>query len=159
MSQCNSASFFQDGKQVDIPAEDLMAVAKPYHVVDGYDFLAYPNRDTKPFRELYKIPEAKTVIRGSLRYDGNPQLTRALLKTGWLDAQPKSWLVDGITWAEATAKAIENQYLYGDNEFTVSKEIEKYDVRTINEGLRLIYNELEEGGYYHKEGYAYSANE
>ena len=60
---------------------------------------------------------------------------------------------------EATAKAIENQYLYGDNEFTVSKEIEKYDVRTINEGLRLIYKELEEGGYYHKEGYAYSANE
>ena len=60
---------------------------------------------------------------------------------------------------EATAKAIENQYLYGDNEFTVSKEIDKYDVRTINEGLRLIYKELEEGGYYHKEGYAYSANE
>ena len=60
---------------------------------------------------------------------------------------------------EATAKAIEEQYLYGDNEFTVSKEVEKYDVRTINEGLRLIYKDLEEGGYYHKEGYAYSANE
>ena len=60
---------------------------------------------------------------------------------------------------EATAKAIENQYLYGDNQFIISKEIEKYDVKTINEGLRLIYKELEEGGYYHKEGYAYSANE
>ena len=60
---------------------------------------------------------------------------------------------------EATAKAIENQYLYGDNQFIISKEIEKYDVNTINEGLRLIYKELEEGGYYHKEGYAYSANE
>ena len=60
---------------------------------------------------------------------------------------------------EATAKAIENQYLYGDNQFIISKEIEKYDVKTINEGLRLIYKELEEGGYYNKEGYAYSANE
>ena len=60
---------------------------------------------------------------------------------------------------EATAKAIEEEYLYGNNEFIVSKEIEKYDVKTINEGLRLIYKELEEGGYYHKEGYAYSANE
>ena len=60
---------------------------------------------------------------------------------------------------EATAKAIEEEYLYGNNEFIVSKEIEKYDVKTINEGLRLIYRELEEGGYYHKEGYAYSANE
>ncbi|EME80880.1 uncharacterized protein MYCFIDRAFT_54301 [Pseudocercospora fijiensis CIRAD86] len=106
MSQCNSASFYKDGKQVDIPAEDLMAVAAPYHVVDGYDFLAYPNRDTKPFRELYNIPEAHTVIRGSLRYDGNPQLTRALLKLGWLDTQPKSWLTAGISWADATAKAV-----------------------------------------------------
>lgn len=60
---------------------------------------------------------------------------------------------------EATAKAIEEEYLYGNNEFIVSKEIEKYDVKIINEGLRLIYRELEEGGYYHKEGYAYSANE
>ena len=60
---------------------------------------------------------------------------------------------------KATAKAIEEQYLYGDNEFIISKEIEKYDVKTINEGLRFIYKQLEEGGYYHKEGYAYSANE
>lgn len=83
-----------------------MATATPYHVLDGYNFLAYPNRDTVPFRELYNIPEAQTVIRGSLRYDGNPQLTRALLKTGWLDPKPKDWMVEGITWAEATAKAM-----------------------------------------------------
>ena len=43
---------------------------------------------------------------------------------------------------EATAKAIEEEYLYGDNEFTVSKEIEKYDVENINESLRLIYKGL-----------------
>ena len=105
LSQCNSASFIKDGKQVDIPAEDLMASAVPYHVVDGYDFLAYPNRDTVLFKELYNIPEAHTVIRGSLRYDGNPQLTRALLKAGWLDAQSKPWLKSGISWAEATEQA------------------------------------------------------
>ena len=43
---------------------------------------------------------------------------------------------------EATAKAIEEEYLYGNNEFTVSKEIEKYDVENINESLRLIYKGL-----------------
>ena len=48
---------------------------------------------------------------------------------------------------KATAKAIEEQYLYGDNQFIISKEIEKYDVKTINEGLRFIYKQLEEGGY------------
>ena len=45
---------------------------------------------------------------------------------------------------EATAKAIEEQYLYGDNEFIVSKEIDKYNVETINESLRLIYKQLED---------------
>ncbi|OBT46460.1 hypothetical protein VE00_03343 [Pseudogymnoascus sp. WSF 3629] len=105
LSQCNSASFLKDGKRVDISAADLMANAVPYHVVDGYNFLAYPNRDTVPFREFYGIPEAHTIIRGSLRYDGNPQLTRALLKTGWLDVEPKEWLNTAMTWAEITAKA------------------------------------------------------
>ena len=60
---------------------------------------------------------------------------------------------------ETTSKSIEEEYLYGNYVFIVCKEIEKYDVKIINEGLRLIYRELEEGGYYHKEGYAYSANE
>jgi len=69
-----------------------MASAVPYHVADGYNFLAYPNRDSVPFKEFYDIPEAITVIRGSLRYDGNPQLTRALLKSGWLDTDVKTWL-------------------------------------------------------------------
>lgn len=105
LSQCNSASFLKDGERVDISAADLMNNAVPYHVVDGYNFLAYPNRDSVPFREFYGIPEAHTVIRGSLRYDGNPQLTRALLKTGWLNVEPKEWLCTGMTWAEITAKA------------------------------------------------------
>ncbi|WP_308002213.1 glycosyltransferase, partial [uncultured Clostridium sp.] len=43
---------------------------------------------------------------------------------------------------EATAKAIEEQYVYGDNEFIVSKEVDKYDIKTINESLRLIYKGL-----------------
>lgn len=41
-------------------------------VLEGYDFVAYPNRNSVPFKEFYNIPEAETVIRGSLRYEGNP---------------------------------------------------------------------------------------
>lgn len=102
MSQMNSASFILDGKQVDIAAEDLMATAKPYFVVNGYDFVAYPNRNSVPFREFYKIPEADTIVRGSLRYDGNPAFIKAFADTGWLDASEKAWLKPGITWAQIT---------------------------------------------------------
>lgn len=100
MSQMNSASFVLNGKQVDIPAEELMATAKPYFVADGYDFVAYPNRNSVPFREFYKIPEADTVVRGSLRYEGNPAFIKAFADAGWLDASEKEWLKSGMTWAK-----------------------------------------------------------
>lgn len=104
MSQMNSASFLLDGKQVDIPAKDLMGTAKSYYVKDGYHFVAYPNRNSVPFREFYKIPEADTIIRGSLRYEGNPAFIKALADSGWLDPEPKEWLKPGLTWAQVTQR-------------------------------------------------------
>jgi saccharopine dehydrogenase (NADP+, L-glutamate forming) len=106
MSQRNSASFLQQGKQVDIPAAELMSAAKPYHVVDGYSFVAYPNRNSVPFRDSYGIPEAETVVRGSLRYRGNPEFMMALAGLGWLDDEEEAWLLSGITWAEIQQRLI-----------------------------------------------------
>ena len=66
-----------------------MATAKPYHIYPGkiarrifpsslwypdipdlrpgFAFVAYPNRDSTPYKERYNIPEAETIIRG-VRY-------------------------------------------------------------------------------------------
>ncbi len=106
LSQRNSATFLKDGKVIEISSEDLMATAKPYYVMKGYDFVAYPNRNSVPFREFYKIPEAYTVVRGSLRYDGNPAFVQALANLGWLDQDKKDWLKDGMTWIEIQRRAI-----------------------------------------------------
>jgi saccharopine dehydrogenase (NADP+, L-glutamate forming) len=95
----------QDGKVVEIANRDLMGRATPYHVMDGYSFVAYPNRNSLPFQEFYGIPEAHTVIRGSLRYDGNPLLVKALIDLGWLDSARKDWLAGSVTWAEIQQKA------------------------------------------------------
>lgn len=83
-----------------------MSTAKPHFVMDGYDFVAYANRNSVPFREFYNIPEADTVIRGSLRYAGNPAFVHALIQLGWLDQGNKEWLKDGLTWAQVQQKAI-----------------------------------------------------
>jgi saccharopine dehydrogenase (NADP+, L-glutamate forming) len=82
-----------------------MAKAAPYHALDGYSFVAYPNRDSTPFREFYNIPEAHTVIRGSLQYEGNPALVRALIDLEWLDSSERPWLQDNMTWAEIQQQA------------------------------------------------------
>jgi spermidine synthase / saccharopine dehydrogenase (NADP+, L-glutamate-forming) len=82
-----------------------MALAKPYYISPAFAFVAYPNRDSTPYREWYNIPEADTVVRGTLRYQGFPEFIRTLIQLGWLDAQPKEWVTEGITWAEATKRA------------------------------------------------------
>ena len=83
-----------------------MEHAKPYYVTPPFAFVAYPNRDSTTFREFYNIPEAETVVRGTLRYQGFPEFIKTLVQMGWLDSEAKAWLTDGITWAEATQRAL-----------------------------------------------------
>jgi len=79
-----------------------MNSAKPYYISPAFAFVAYPNRDSTPFREWYGIPEAETVVRGTLRYQGFPEFISALVKLGWLDQTEKEWLKEGITWRQIT---------------------------------------------------------
>lgn len=65
--------------------KDLMATAKQYYIYPGksarrtrliglwvsytylhpgFAFVAYPNRDSTPYKERYNIPEAETILRG-----------------------------------------------------------------------------------------------
>jgi saccharopine dehydrogenase (NADP+, L-glutamate forming) len=106
LSQRNGARFLANGIIEEIAAEDLMDIAKSYHVMRGYEFVAYPNRDSVPFRDLYGIPEAHTVVRGSLRYKGNPAFVAALGRLGWLDEEEKEWLGEGMTWKQIMGKML-----------------------------------------------------
>ncbi|KAK0449037.1 saccharopine dehydrogenase [Desarmillaria tabescens] len=102
----NSASYYSEGKRLDIAGKDLMGYAKPYFITPAFAFVAYPNRDSTPFREFYNIPEAETVVRGTLRYQGFPEFIKVLVDLGWLDASEKDWLKESLTWAEVMQKTI-----------------------------------------------------
>jgi saccharopine dehydrogenase (NADP+, L-glutamate forming) len=102
----NAAKFYKDGKVTEIAGPDLMASAKPYHIYPGYAFVAYPNRDSTPYRERYNIPEAQTVIRGTLRYQGFPEFVKVLVDMGFLSDEPQKFLEEAIPWAEATSKIL-----------------------------------------------------
>jgi spermidine synthase len=101
----NAASWLEDGQVRSVEGNKLMALAKPYYISPAFAFVAYPNRSSAPYREWYGIPEADTVVRGTLRYQGFPEFIRALVQLGWLDAEPKEWVKEGLTWAEATKRA------------------------------------------------------
>ena len=84
-----------------------MAHAKPYYITPAFAFVAYPNRDSTPFKEWYGIPEAETVVRGTLRYQGFPEFIKALVDIGFLNAEEKEWLKAGeLKWKEVTQKAV-----------------------------------------------------
>ena len=107
LSQRNSARFLQHGEIVETSSADLMSTAKDYYVKDGYDFVAYPNRDSVHFRDFYNIPEAHTVVRGSLRYRGNPVFVQALANLGWLEQDNKDWLQDEMTWVQIQQRLLD----------------------------------------------------
>ncbi|KAF2425294.1 putative Saccharopine dehydrogenase [Tothia fuscella] len=105
----NNAKFYKDGKIEEVSGEELMGVAKPYHTgYQGYALVAYPNRDSTPYRQRYAIPEANTIIRGTLRYAGNPEFVKVLVDMGFFSDVETDYLKgDGnLTWKEFTAKLL-----------------------------------------------------
>lgn len=104
----NAAKFWKDGKVVEVEGPALMAEAKPYFIYPGYAFVAYPNRDSTPYNERYNIPEAQTIVRGTLRYQGFPEYIKALVDIGFLSDESKDFLKEGEkrSWKDATAKIV-----------------------------------------------------
>lgn len=103
----NSAKYYKDGKIEEIAGEKLMEAAKPYHIYPGFAFVAYPNRDSSPYKERYNIPEAETIIRGTLRYQGFPEFVRTLVDVGFLSDEPVDFLTsEPIPWKTALAKIL-----------------------------------------------------
>ncbi|POY73892.1 putative Saccharopine dehydrogenase (NADP(+), L-glutamate-forming) [Rhodotorula taiwanensis] len=105
----NSAKLYSKGELVEVDGKDLMKHAQPYYINPAFAFVAYPNRDSTPFREFYQIPEAETVVRGTLRYQGFPEFIKALVEIGFLSESPVDFLAKDaapLSWAEVTQRAL-----------------------------------------------------
>ncbi len=102
----NAAKFYKDGNVQEISGPELMGHAKPYFIYPGFALVAYPNRDSTPYRERYDIPEAQTIIRGTLRYQGFPEFIKVLVDIGFLSDDEQDFLTKPISWAEATQKVL-----------------------------------------------------
>lgn len=108
----NSARYWKDGKIEDVSSEDLMSTAKPYYIYPGYALVAYPNRDSTIYKERYGIPEAETVIRGTLRFQGFPEFVKVLVDLGFLSDNAVDYLsaeankASPLSWKDALAKVV-----------------------------------------------------
>jgi saccharopine dehydrogenase (NADP+, L-glutamate forming) len=102
----NDAKYYKDGAEFSVTGSELMGEAKPYFIYPGYAFVAYPNRDSTPYLERYSIPEAQTVVRGTLRYQGFPRMIKTLVDIGFLNETERDFLKTPIPWREATKQIL-----------------------------------------------------
>ncbi|KAF6012184.1 saccharopine dehydrogenase (NADP+, L-glutamate-forming) [Brettanomyces bruxellensis] len=102
----HTAHYYKDGKLVEVPAKELMASAKPYLVYPGYALTCYPNRDSTQYKELYNIPEAKTCIRGTLRFQGFCEFVQVLVDLGFLKDEANPIFQKPIAWKDALSQYI-----------------------------------------------------
>ena len=103
----NAGKWWKDGSIIEVAGKDLMNQARPYFIYPGFAFVAYPNRDSTPYKERYNIPEAQTIVRGTLRYQGFPQFIKVLVDIGFLEETPLDILnLSGVTWKEATKEIV-----------------------------------------------------
>jgi saccharopine dehydrogenase (NADP+, L-glutamate forming) len=87
----NSGRYLKDGQEVLVPSEHLFD-DRPLIKVKGLpDFEGYPNRDSLQYIQLYGIPETRTMLRGTLRYQGWCRTIKAVRALGLLDDAPADW--------------------------------------------------------------------
>jgi len=106
----NPARWRDKGKEIHVSGEDLFDHHWPVFIEGLGEFEGYPNRDSLPYEDIYGIPQAKTIFRGTLRYPGWCETLRKLVASGWLREKVED--LAGLTFSQLTAKLL---HISGDN--------------------------------------------
>jgi len=87
----NDARYKEDGKIVEIAGADLFRHYKLLNIEGLGEFEGYPNRDSVPYIDLYKIPETETMFRGTYRNIGWCPTLKAIADLGLLDKSERDF--------------------------------------------------------------------
>jgi saccharopine dehydrogenase-like NADP-dependent oxidoreductase len=81
----NSALYLRKGKETFIDAVNLFKDRFSYNFPGIGELEVYPNRDSISYIDIYDIPEARTMYRGTLRYKGWCETLDAMKSINMLD--------------------------------------------------------------------------
>ena len=85
----NSAKFLEHRKIVEIDGKNLFSNYRVEEVDNLGKFEVYPNRDSMPYRDIYGLNEAETVMRGTYRYPGWCDTLKKMVDLGLIDETPR----------------------------------------------------------------------
>lgn len=107
----NGAKWKENNEIKEIKPGHLMEQAKGVEsFLKGFALEAFPNRDSTLYQELYNLPDAKTILRGSMRYKGFSDTIMALKGLGLMDQtahpclQPETG--SDFTWRQLMAELL-----------------------------------------------------
>lgn len=103
----NAARWRKDGKEIAIPGEELFDHYWPVHIEGLGELEGYPNRNSLPYLDIYGIPDAKTIFRGTLRYPGWCETLRKLVAAGWLSEEAID--LTALTFGQLTARLLDTR--------------------------------------------------
>jgi len=101
----NEARYLKDGQEVLVPARELFAHYEMIDIPGLGTFEGYPNRNSVQYREIYNLPEIRTLLRGTLRYSGWCLKMKKLVELGLLSLQEREW--KARTYAEFLREYLE----------------------------------------------------
>jgi len=122
----NDARYLSHGAILEVPTKDLFK--NPFSV----DFPmvgkleVYPNRDSMAYKEIYGIPEAQTVFRGTFRYKGWCETLDVIKKLDLISSEKTD--MSGMTYADLTLRQI-GQKPTKENDSAHPKQVHIQDVR------------------------------
>jgi len=99
----NGAVYLSGSRQITIPDGKLFENVQDVNIYPGFNFEGYPNRDSLVYAKAYGLTDAKTFMRGTLRYKGFSDVLNAFLKLGLLTDVPDPRLEPGtppVSWRE-----------------------------------------------------------
>ena len=100
----NDAMFLKNGEIVRIPTKDLFRNPFKVDFPEVGMLEVYPNRDSVAYKEIYGIPETRTMFRGTFRYPGWCESLDAMKTLNLIS--PEKFDMTGLSFAGMVARQL-----------------------------------------------------
>lgn len=106
MAGNNDALYLMHGKVVSVPTKELFNDPFSVNFPEVGSLDVYPNRDSLAYRDIYGIPEAQTVYRGTFRFKGWCETLNVIKLLGLISYEKTD--MSGMSYADLLEKQLKN---------------------------------------------------
>ncbi|KAB0795235.1 hypothetical protein PPYR_12074 [Photinus pyralis] len=141
----SEARYISHGEKVVInEGGELMETTRSLNFLPGFSLEGFPNGDSTKYAKYYDLPDAKTLLRGTIRYKGFTDAVRHLQFLNLLDPNDHPILHDKgpeITWRQLICHLIgiqDHNIIYENLKAKIAEHSQSNEAVTVLEDLGLL---------------------